>query len=229
MRTMAASAAASSRTTSGPGTASPKPCASRKGAIHSKPHSSGRTMRFSSRVVSRVSQAYIQRAYQSLNMNLLQFYQRGEWRKMRNPARAADVSACACLRARRWTSRRNQPAQAEQREQRNDSLRDDAIEAPDLKNVSFDIGEMQREAQPEDGGDEEQNAPPRQRQYAERQIAGDADGRHGDVEDDRVNELWLTMPQSQLLVDGAGLGCRWSSGPGAPAPKPERPREREWQ
>ena len=54
-----------SRSTSGPGTADAKPCASRKGAIHSKPHSSGRTTRFSSRVVSRVSHAYIQRAYQS--------------------------------------------------------------------------------------------------------------------------------------------------------------------
>jgi hypothetical protein len=41
---------------------------SRNGSIHSKPHSSGRTTRFSSRVVSRVSHSYIQRAYHSLNM-----------------------------------------------------------------------------------------------------------------------------------------------------------------
>jgi hypothetical protein len=53
---------AGSRTTSGLGTASAKPCASRNGSIHSKPHSSGRTTRFSSRVVSRVSHSYIQRA-----------------------------------------------------------------------------------------------------------------------------------------------------------------------
>ncbi len=40
---------------------------------------------------------------------------------------------------------------------------------------------MQREAQPEEGGDEEQNAPPRQRQHAQHQIARNANGRHGDV------------------------------------------------
>ena len=34
----------------------------RNGSIHSKPHSSGRTTRFSSRVVSRVSHSYIHRA-----------------------------------------------------------------------------------------------------------------------------------------------------------------------
>src|SRR6185312_12208319 len=61
---MAASAAASSWRDSAAGSASANPCASRKGAMQSKPHSRGRTMRFSSRVVSRVSQAYIQRAYQ---------------------------------------------------------------------------------------------------------------------------------------------------------------------
>src|SRR5271165_2905615 len=75
MRTMAASAAAESCKTSGPGTAALKPCASRNGSIHSKPHSSGRTTRFSSRVVSRVSHSYIQRAYLSLNMSQLQVYQ----------------------------------------------------------------------------------------------------------------------------------------------------------
>ena len=62
----------------GAGHGDAKPCASRKGAIHSKPHSSGRTTRFSSRVVSRVSHAYIQRAYLSLNISLLQVYQRME-------------------------------------------------------------------------------------------------------------------------------------------------------
>jgi len=77
MRTMAASAAALSRCASGPGMAEAKPCDSRKGAIQSKPHSSGRTTRFSSRVVSRVSQSNIQRAYQSLIIRMNQFYQRG--------------------------------------------------------------------------------------------------------------------------------------------------------
>ena len=76
MRTMAASAAALSLSTSGPGTAEPRPWLSRKGAIHSKPHSSGRTTRFSSRVVSRVSHSYIQRAYHSLIIDIVQFYQR---------------------------------------------------------------------------------------------------------------------------------------------------------
>ena len=65
----------------GPGTAAPRPWLSRKGAIHSKPHSSGRTTRFSSRVVSRVSHSYIQRAYHSLIIDMLQFYQRAAGRK----------------------------------------------------------------------------------------------------------------------------------------------------
>ena len=148
MRTMAASAAAGSRTTSGSGTASPKPCASRKGAIHSKPHSSGRTTRFSSRVVSRVSHAYIQRAYQSLNMIVIQFYQRWRCREQgtggirrggeqdggEKGASGCELRAGNCL----WQAplrhlRPDQPAQAEQREQRDDSLRDHAIEAPDLR------------------------------------------------------------------------------------------------
>jgi nicotinate-nucleotide adenylyltransferase len=48
-----------------PGRAAPRQsrARSRNGSIHSKPHSSGRTTRFSSRVVSRVSHSYIQRAY----------------------------------------------------------------------------------------------------------------------------------------------------------------------
>ena len=56
----------------GAGHAASNPCASRNGTIHSKPHSSGRTTRFSSRVVSRVSHAYIQRPYQSVNMSIHQ-------------------------------------------------------------------------------------------------------------------------------------------------------------
>src|ERR1017187_7747119 len=76
MRTMAASAAASSRKISGPGTASLNPWDSRNGVIQSKPHSNGLMTRFSSRMVSRVSQSYIQRAYLLLSMVTIQVYQR---------------------------------------------------------------------------------------------------------------------------------------------------------
>src|ERR1035437_6678669 len=77
MRTIAASAAALSCSTSEPGRAAPRPLLSRKGAIHSKPHSSGRTTRFSSRVVSRVSHSYIQRAYHSLIIYMINFISAG--------------------------------------------------------------------------------------------------------------------------------------------------------
>src|SRR5258708_38895039 len=76
MRVIAASAAASSKRSACFSSADPRLCASRNGAIQSKPHSSGRTTRFSSRVVSRVSHLYIQRAYVFLNMDPSQFYQR---------------------------------------------------------------------------------------------------------------------------------------------------------
>jgi hypothetical protein len=67
MRTMAASASAGSRTSPGRARLA-KAVLSRNGSIHSKPHSSGRTTRFSSRVVSRVSHSYIQRAYLFLSI-----------------------------------------------------------------------------------------------------------------------------------------------------------------
>ena len=83
----------------GSGIAAPNPCASRKGSIHSNPHSSGRTTRFSSRVVSRVSQSYIQRAYFSLNMCSVQVYQR--------------------LRSCRWTCIDDEPDNSHNHNQRN--------------------------------------------------------------------------------------------------------------
>src|ERR1035441_10045172 len=134
MRTMAASAAASSRRTSGPGTASPKPWASRNGVIHSKPHSSGRTMRFSSRIVSRVSQSYIQRAYLLLSMVSFQFYQRATLKD--SPGAASDPPP------------RREPPRAQQRGQQNDPLGDGAIEAPHHQNILLDVAEIQRKGEP---------------------------------------------------------------------------------
>src|SRR5580658_10033394 len=75
MRTIAASAVAASRGPACLSSGTLKLLASRNGSIHSKPHSSGRTTRFSSRMVSRVSHSYIQRAYLSLNIASVQVYQ----------------------------------------------------------------------------------------------------------------------------------------------------------
>ena len=44
--------------------------------------------------------------------------------------------------------------------------------------------EIESESQAEKSGDQEQDAPPRQGQERERQIAGDADGGDGNVVDD---------------------------------------------
>ena len=54
----------------------------------------------------------------------------------------------------------DQPAEAEQREQRNDSLGDDAIETPDLQDVFFNMGEIEGESEADERGKKEQAAPP---------------------------------------------------------------------
>src|ERR1700756_747739 len=72
---MAISAAAASCSIAGAGM---RPWARAKSAIHSKPHSTGRTTRLVSRVVSAVSHAYIQRAYCCFSIPLLLYQRRAE-------------------------------------------------------------------------------------------------------------------------------------------------------
>ncbi len=65
---------------------------------------------------------------------------------------------------------------------------------------------MQREGQAKDGGDQEQNAAPRERQHADQQITHDADGRHGDVVENRVGTV-VHDAAIPVFVDGAWLSA----------------------
>ena len=122
-----------------------KPCASRKGAIQSKPHSSGRTTRFSSRVVSRVSQLYIQRAYHACIMNSDSIL------AVANGAEPGDGSAGliagrAAPPAYASTPPRIQPTLSSSMIAMM-RLRDNAVEAPHLEHVLLNHGEPEREAE----------------------------------------------------------------------------------
>ena len=128
----------------GDGIADARPWLSRKGAIHSKPHSSGRTTRFSSRVVSRVSQSYIQRAYHSLIIDIVQFYQRSRTDR----GHGAGRDSVRSLPTQLCPLECDQPAETEECNESNNRLRDDAIKAPDLQDVPFNMAEIESESQP---------------------------------------------------------------------------------
>src|SRR5580692_11035542 len=132
MRTIAASAAAASRSTRPAGMKSRKPCASRKGASHSKPHSSGLTTRFSSCVVSRVSHSYIQRVYHPCIILVLKFI------------RMDTGPIPALCRLARLELGHGIPDHAQQHDQRHEPLRDDAVKAPHLQNILLDVREIER-------------------------------------------------------------------------------------
>ena len=70
---------------------------------------------------------------------------------------------------------RRQPAQAEQRYQSDDYLRNDAVKTPDLQNVLFDEGEAQGKAESDQSGEKEQRTLTSQGKAGQRQVASDAD------------------------------------------------------
>src|ERR1035437_3613602 len=77
--------------------------------------------------------------------------------------------------------RRPQPAQAQECEQQNYSLRNGAVEAPNRQHILFDVAEIEREAEAGDGGNGEQGATLEQREPRQHQVTGNAHGRHGNV------------------------------------------------
>ena len=101
-------------------------------------------------------------------------------------------------------SQTHQPAQAEQRNHRDDALRDDAIKAPHLEDVLLDVGRWSAKPRPTSAG--MQTGSPRRRTTpaGQQQIAGDADRRHRNVDDDMEKVLWFTMPQSHCALMSQG-------------------------
>ena len=67
------------------------------------------------------------------------------------------------------------------------------------------MGEIERERQREEGQAGQPRTPPRQRQPGQRQVAGNADGRYGNVRNfgERAVVHDAAVP---FFVDGAGLG-----------------------
>lgn len=103
---------------------------------------------------------------------------------------------------------RDEPHDAEQRDERDDALRDDAVEAPHLEHAVFDAGEMQREGATDDGKDGKQNPPAKERKDAQDQVACHADGGNRNV---GVGQFTVGAVVDDtaipVVVNGAGLGC----------------------
>jgi len=70
------------------------------------------------------------------------------------------------------------------------------------------MGEIEREGQGNDGSGGVERAAPEQREESQGQVAGDADGGHGDVGDLGVLAV-VDDAAVPLFVDGAGLGSRF--------------------
>ena len=86
----------------------------------------------------------------------------------------------------------------------------------------------QRKAQSDQRGQKDQRPLPRERQARQRQVAGNADGRHGNVHD--LGKVAVVHDAAvPLLVDRAGLVHRCSSERAEPARKPPRRPGPEWQ
>jgi len=108
-------------------------------------------------VVSRVSHSYIQRAYHSLIIDIRQFYQcvagaRGcETRRGSDRLFSAQLCSLEC----------DEPGEAEEHEENDDSLGNDAVETPYLQDVFFNVGEIEGESEAEKRGDEKEEAPAR--------------------------------------------------------------------
>src|ERR1035437_4077553 len=131
-----------------------------------------------------------------------QFYQRGTGAK----GRAASWGSGVLFFAQFCEFLGDQPAKTEECEQRNQSLGDDAVETPNLKNVFLDVGEIEGESKRWQQGSEEQSAPPQKGQQREHQVTRDADGRDRNVLEFRVRAV-VHDAAVPLFVDGTRLGA----------------------
>ena len=100
-----------------------------------------------------------------------------------------------------------EPNSAQERKEGDDSLRDDAVETPDLENVAFDVGEIESKGEGGEAGDDQKKALVREGKNCQKKIAGDTDGGDGNVKEDSVGAV-IDDAAVPALVDGAGLrGC----------------------
>jgi len=102
---------------------------------------------------------------------------------------------------------RDGPGNAQQGDESNDSLRDNAVKAPDLQDGVFDAGETKGEGESENGGARQQDAPAQKRQKRDEEITGDADGGDGNMRNFGVRAV-VHNAAIPMFVDGAGFGRR---------------------
>ena len=98
------------------------------------------------------------------------------------------------------------PGETQDRDQQNDELGDDAVQAPDLEHVFLDPGESQGKCQAQQRGDEVRGAHAEEGEDAEERIAGDAECRNGDVPDFR--ELTVVDDAAVPVLVDAARGSR---------------------
>ena len=97
------------------------------------------------------------------------------------------------------------PDQAEEGHEQNDSQGGDAVDAVDFKDVFLDVGEVEGEAEAGEGEGGYEAGALEESEAGHGEIAGDADGGDGDVED---LSKWAVVDYAAvpLGVDVAGLG-----------------------
>lgn len=121
------------------------------------------------------------------------------------PRERESGSGCFCC-ARFGYSTGDKPTQAEQYEQRDDSLGDDAVETPYLENVFFDVSEIESECQAEQRGSNYKATLTHKGQDGQRQVPRDPDGRHRDVIDHGVGAV-VHNAAVPFFVNRARLGA----------------------
>jgi hypothetical protein len=99
-----------------------------------------------------------------------------------------------------------EPDEAQQRDERDDDLGDDAVEAPDLKHVFLDAGEINGKGEAGTGGKEEKQRTAHEGENREQEVSGNADGGDGNVV--HLSEGAVVDDAAvPVLIDGAGLGA----------------------
>lgn len=99
----------------------------------------------------------------------------------------------------------SEPNCAQEREEGDESLGDDAVETPDLENIALNMREIEGEGQAGEGGDDQKKALAREGKDCQEKVAGDPDGGDRDVVDDGERAV-IDDAAVPACVDGAGLG-----------------------
>ncbi len=100
-----------------------------------------------------------------------------------------------------------EPSQAQQQNQRDDPLRNDAIEAPHLQNEVFDRGQPESKIESDERGQKQKQPLPRQCQRSESDVARNAERSHRHTINHRKRAV-IHHAAIPPLINRAGLGCR---------------------